>query len=245
MVRRFTLHSYRYPVTPVARWRQSIEICVFARAADIPPMASWPRPPMAPSPRRLVVPGPPIASRAHQTNVSVPDLCDAPRWSHRGGWPSTPNWSRGPRPTALLRSARTWWKAPSVRSWIASRHARPCSTWGRPPISYGGGGTSRNQGRSGGQVRPRVQPTALLVGAVGPLPHGVRGPLRRNGGTLDRHIQEVRPRTAGLTGSTARTGRSCEQGALRTRSFFGTHFGDFGNLVPQHGRSVLSLVLFV
>ena len=61
------------------------------------------------------------------------------RWSRRGGWPSTPNWSRGP-----LRSARLWWKAPSVRSWIASRHARPCSTWGRPPISYGGGGTSKD-----------------------------------------------------------------------------------------------------
>ena len=101
-------------------------------------MASWPRPPMAPSPRRLVVPGPPIASRAHQTRVSLTDLCDAPLWSHRGGWPSTPYWSRGP-----LRSARTWGKAPSVRSWIASRHARPCSTWGRPPISSGGGG---NQG---------------------------------------------------------------------------------------------------
>ena len=64
MVRRFTLHSYRYPVTPVARWRQSIDICVLARAADIPPMASWPRPPMSPSPRRLVVSGLPIASRA-------------------------------------------------------------------------------------------------------------------------------------------------------------------------------------
>ena len=88
----------------------------FGFTSRIPPMASWPRPPMAPSPRRLVVPGPPIASRAHQTRVSVPDLCDAPRWSHRGGWPSTPNWSRGP-----LRSARIWWKAPSVRSWIASR----------------------------------------------------------------------------------------------------------------------------
>ena len=52
-----------------------------------------------------------------------------------------------------------------------------------------------HQGRSGGQVRPRVQPSAPLVGASGPLPHGVRGPLRRNGGALDRHIQEVRPRT--------------------------------------------------
>ena len=140
--------NYRYPVTPVARWRQSIDICVFARAADIPPMASWPRPPMAPSPRRLVVPGPPIASGAHQTRVSVPDLCDAPRWSHRGGWPSTPQWSRGP-----LRSARTWGKAPSVRSWIASRHARPCSTWGRPPISYGGGGTSRTIGGTSAATR--------------------------------------------------------------------------------------------
>ena len=122
-----------------------------------------------------------------------------------------------------------------------------------PPVFYLGSTTnflwrwreSRNQGRSGGQVRPRVQPTALLVGAVGPLPHGVRGPLRRNGGELDRYIQEVRPRTSGLTGSIAKTGRSCEQGALRTRSFSGTHFGDFGNLVPQHGRIVLFLVVFV
>ena len=70
-----------------------------------------------------------------------------------------------------------------------------------PPVFYLGSTTDLPwrwrdiQGRSRGQMRPRVQPSAPLVGAIGPLPHGVRGPLRRNGGALDRHIQEVRPRT--------------------------------------------------